>query len=556
MRAMQREEAPSAAPSAAATAAVALGTTLLAFFALGFGRNWTRGVVGGGDAWQNLWNVDHVRRSVCDGGPLFFTTRLFAPEGASLATHTLSLPFSLPAALASGATGLPLAYNLAVLLSFAVAGAGVFRLARRLGAGNLGAAVAALCFAFCPPRFARAYGHLNLLGLGFLGFALEGLVLTGDVRRRTRWIGAAEAALSLAALVYADLYLALLGALAASAYAVFALRRETARGRRALVFVVVAAAATALSLPLLVRVSRDLPLVEGGHESKWCSVALTSLVIPSRVQALSVATAPLTGRNHQNLVEGVGYLGWVPLVATVALLARGRPRQLDFLFASGLAALVLSLGPQPRVFDRLLSVTLPYAWLERVFPALRLGGCVNRFEQLALLALAVSFGFWVDRIRPRRALAAAAVCFAFVEYVPWRIPVETWPLTPADPALEALARDRGGSAVLDVEGGTGALVRQLVHGHPLVGGYLSRNPVEAVARRREDPVLRMLADPAAPVTWSAAAIAAHLELRFQARFVVAPDTPAWERHLESAGLVPFARSPGRTLVEVTVAPPP
>ena len=556
MRAMQREEAPSAAPSAAATAAVALGTTLLAFGALGFGRDWTRGVVGGGDAWQNLWNVDHVRRWACDGGPLFSTARLFAPEGASLATHTLSLPFSLPAALAVKVTGLPLAYNLAVLLSFAVAGAGVFRLARRLGTGNLGAAVAALCFAFCPPRFARAYGHLNLLGLGILGFALEGLVLTGDSRRRTRWIGAGEAALALAALVYADLYLALLGALAATAYGAVALRREPARGRRALAFLGVAAAATALSAPLLLRVKRDLPLVEPGHPSKWCSVALTSLVIPSRIQVLSAATAPLTGRNHQNLVEGVGYLGWIPLAATAALLLGGRPRQLDFLWASGLAALVLSLGPQPRVFDRLLDVPLPYAWLEHVFPALRLGGCVNRFEQLALLALAVSFGFWVDRLRPRPALAAAAVSLLCVEYVPWRIPVEKWPLTPADPALEALARDRSGSVVLDVEGGTGALVRQLVHGHPLVSGYLSRNPLEAVARRREDPVLRMLADPAASVPWSAAAIAAHLDLRFHTRFVVAPDTDAWARHLREAGLVPFARSPGRTLVERTVVGPP
>ncbi len=91
-----------------------------------------------------------------------------------------------------------------------------------------------------------------------------------------------------------------------------ALWRDAARVRRALAFLGVAAAAVALSAPLLVRVKRDLPLVEAGHPSKWCSVALTSLVIPSRIQALSAATAPLTGRNHQNLVEGVGYLGWIP----------------------------------------------------------------------------------------------------------------------------------------------------------------------------------------------------------------------------------------------------
>ncbi len=538
MRAMQRGEAPSAAPSAAATAAVALGTTLLAFCALGFGRNWTRGVIGGGDAWQNLWNVEHVRRWVCDGQPLFFTTRLFAPEGASLATHTLSLPFSLPAALAARVTGLPLAYNLAVLLSFAVAGAGVFRLARRLGAGNLGATAAALCFAFCPPRFARAYGHLNLLGLGFLGFALEGLVLTGDERPRARWIGATEAALALAALVYADLYLALLGALAASAYVTFALRRERARGRRALVFVAVATAAAALSAPLLVRVKRDLPLVEAGHPSKWCSVALTSLVIPSRIQALSAATAPLTEKNHQNLVEGVGYLGWIPLIATVALFLRRpapaarlplgqRPRRPRPEPRS--AAARLRPAPRGATPVRVARARLPRAAARRLREPLRAARAPRARGLVRLLCRPAP-------APPRRSRPPPSPSL-FVEYVPWRIPVETWPLTPADPALEALARDRSGSVVLDVEGGTGALVRQLVHGHPLVSGYLSRNPLEAAARRRDDPVLRMLGNPAAAVPWSADEIAAHLELRFHTRLVVAPDTDAWTRHLESAGLV-------------------
>ena len=545
---MLREEAP----SPGATAAMALGTALLAFCALGFGRGWSSGVIGGGDAWQNLWNVEHVRRSLRDGSPLLTTARLWAPEGASLATHTLSLPFTIPAALVTPITGLPLAYNLAVLLSFAVAGAGVFRLARRLGAGNLGATVAALCFSFAPPRFARAYGHLNLLGLGFLAFALEGLILTGRPRGRTRLLGAVESTIALTALVYVDLYLAVLGALAAASFCVVALWRETPRARRALTFLAIAAAVAAFSAPLIIRVWRDVPLVEPGHPSKWCSVALTSLFIPSRVQALSVLTTSLTQRNHQNLVEGVGYLGWVPLFAVAALLLRGRPRQLDFLYVSGLLALVLSLGPQPRIFDRLLSLSFPYAWLENVFPSLKLGGCVNRFEQLVFFPLALSVGFWVDRIQVRPVLTFLGITLLCVEYMPWRVPVETWPLTPMDPALEALARDESSSAVLDVQGGVGALVRQLVHGHPLVSGYLSRNPVAAVARRREDPVLRMIEDAASEPFHSPAAIAAHLQYSFHARYVLAPDTPVWVRHLDKAGLQRFAASPGRSLVAKTV----
>jgi hypothetical protein len=545
---VQREEAP----STSVTIAVTLGTVLLAFCALGLGRGWSSGVIGGGDAWQNLWNVGHVRRSICDGSPLFTTTRLWAPEGASLATHTLSLPFTIPPALVTQITGLPLAYNLAVLLSFAVAGAGVFRLARRLGVGNLGATVAALCFSFAPPRFARAYGHLNLLGLGFLGFALEGLILTGCPRARTRLLGAIESTVALTALVYTDLYLAALGALAAASFCVMALWRETPRARRALIFLAVAMAVTAFSGPLVLRVVRDAPLVEPGHPSKWCSVALTSLVIPSRVQVLSALTTSLTQRNHQNLVEGVGYLGWVPLFAVASLFLRGRPRQLDFLYVSGLVALVLSLGPQPRIFDRLLSVPLPYAWLESVFPSLKLGGCVNRFEQLALIPLALSVGFWVDRIRPRPLLTLIGLSVLCLEYMPWRVPVETWPLTPIDPALEALARDESDSVVFDVQGGAGALARQITHGHPLLSGYLSRNPLDAAARRRQDPVIRMLEEPSSEPFHSPAAIAADLQYSFRTRYVLTRNTPAWVQHLENAGLVRFAASPDRTFVAKTV----
>jgi hypothetical protein len=545
---MQREEAP----SSGATVAVTLGTTLLAFCALGLGRGWSSGVIGGGDAWQNLWNVEHVRRSVCDDLPLFATTQVWAPEGASLATHTLSLPFSLPAALITPITGLPLAYNLSVLLSFAIAGAGVFRLARRLGIGNVGATAAALCFAFAPPRFARAYGHLNLLGLGFLGFAIEGLILTGLPRARTRMLGAIESIIALTALIYTDLYLAVLGMLAAISFCVVCLRRETPRGRRALTFLAITTAVVVCSAPLLLRVLRDLPLVESGHPSKWCSVALTSLFIPSRIQALSAFTTSLTELNHQKFVEGVGYLGWVPLIVMTSLFFRGRPRQLDFLYFSGLVALVLSLGPQPRIFDRLLSVPLPYAWLEHVFPPLRLGGCVNRFEQLVFFPLALSVGFWFDRIRVRPVLALLGLTLLCVEYMPWRVPVETWPLAPTDPALEALARDRSDSVVLDVQGGVGALVRQLVHGHPLVSGYLSRNPVAAAVRRRQDPVVRMLEDPASEPFHSPAAIAAHLQYSFRMRYVLAHNTPAWAQHLENAGLLRFAASPDRTFIAKTV----
>jgi hypothetical protein len=542
-------------PSRRMTLVVGGGTLFLAFIAFGAGRDWTTGVIGSGDAWQNLWNVHHVQNALSEHVPVLATKEVWAPEGASLATHTLALPLTVPAALLAPAAGLPLSYNLAVLFSFAIAGAGLFRLARRLGVSDSGAALAALAFAFAPPRFCRAYGHLNLLGLGFLGFALEGLILTGSARVRTRLLGAVESTIALTALVYSDFYLAVLGALAAVSFCTLALRRESPRLQRASTFLVIAMAVAAFSGPFLLRVFRDAPFVEPGHPSKWCSVALTSLAIPSRVQALSLLTHPLTERNHQNLVEGVGYLGWLPLVATAWVIRKGRPRALDFAFVSGGIALALALGPRPRIFDRLLDVPLPYALLERVVPSLRLGGCVNRFEQLAFLPLALCVGVWSDRMRPRPVLRAIGIAVLFVEYLPWRVPVERWPLNPPDTALAAIAADHGRGVVLDTDTGPAALVRQLVHRHPQTFGYLSRVPVGPARRRRGDPVLAGLLDPGAAPVFADDAIAAYLEYRFRIRYVLAPNNEAWREHLRRYGLEPFAASPDRSLVMRAVPRP-
>ena len=541
-------------PSGPMTVAVGLGTLFLAFIAFGAGRHWTTGVLGGGDAWQSLWNIHHVASAIYEHRPLMTTTDVWAPEGASLATHTLALPLSVPAAIVAPTVGFPLSYNLAVLLSFAVAGAGLFRLARRLGVSDSGAALAALAFAFAPPRFCRAYGHLNLLGLGILGFAIEGLILTGSLRNRSRWFGVAEATVALSALLYTDLYLALLGALAAGAFGGITLLRERSdRVRRASLMALVAVGALAITAPLLVRVSADRAGIEPGHPSKWCSVALTSLAIPSRIQALSVLTRSFTERNHQNLVEGVGYLGWFPLLATAWVIRKGRPRALDFAFVSGGIALVLALGPQPRIFDRLLDVRLPCALLERVLPSLRLGGCVNRFEQLAFLPLALSLGVWSDRMRPRPALRVIGIVILFVEYLPWRVPVEQWPLNPPDTALAAIAADQSRDVVLDTDMGASALVRQLVHRHPQTFGYLSRMPVGPARRREGDPVLAALLDPGATRPFADDAVAAYLDYRFRIRYVVAPNSEVWREHLRRYGLQPFAASPERTLV-VRTAP--
>ena len=130
----------------------------------------------------------------------------------------------------------------------------------------------------------------------------------------------------------------------------------------------------------------------------------------------------------------------MPLAALVWLFVSwpSRPWELDFALLAGAIGLLLALGPQLRLFDRVTDVVLPYSWLERLVPALAYAGCVNRFEQLAFLPLGLATAWAAHRLwsRPRGPLAVAvAAVVLMLEYLPVRPSVATGPQEPADPAL-------------------------------------------------------------------------------------------------------------------------
>jgi hypothetical protein len=531
------------------TALFTLLAVALSVVALGGGAGWTGGVIGGGDAWQNVWNIDHINNARRGSDSLLSTRLLWAPAGASLLTHTLVLPLTTLGAGLMAWTGPSLAYNLLVVLSFALAAAGTFHVARALGLGAVGAGIAGLIFTFGPARFARAYGHLNLLALGLVGFALAGFLA---VARGRHFTGAAQASLATWALLLCDYYLGILGIITIVSFlAIEVVRTRPLRRVRPLVITAVIILAPLGFLALVV--THEGSSVTGAHPSQWCSAAITSLVIPGRTQALSSLTRPLTERNHQNLVEGVAYLGLVPLILTALALRRDRPRHLDFLAIAGGIALVLSLGPRLRVFDILLPIPLPYAALERLVPGLRLGGCVNRFLQLVYLPLGIYAAIAITRVRRRLAQLVLCALIA-LEYAPRRIPIAPWPASTTDAVLTTIKDDPSKSIVLDLDGGVIALVRQLAHRHPLTNGYVSRPPAAPAYRQSIDRVLQALQTGDEPVTLQGDTLCAYLEYRYGIRYVIGDRTPEREARLARTGL-PFHTSDTLLLADLSELPP-
>jgi hypothetical protein len=533
------------------TSAISGGALLLALLVLRVSPDWARGVIGGGDAWQNIWNLRHVDRFLRGLTPLFFSDQVWAPDGATLLAHTLAPAVAIPGAILARFVGLFAAYNALVALSFVLAAAASYRLSRRLGAGATGSALGAVVFAFAPQRMARALGHLNLLWIGWIPLAIEGLVLAcRGTGRGERTRGIVQAAVALALLGYTDWYLSTLGILAAASFAFFeVVRRGNDRRPVLLRLALVAFLAVLPVLPLAAAVARHAR-AEGtvGHDPRNYSVSVTSLFVPSRIQLLSRLTPSLTLRERSTVEEGSHYLGFAALASLAfLLLGKRRPRDLDFALLAGSGALALSLGPVLWVFQREYALPLPYSLLEKVLPDARLGGCVSRFQMLAFLPLSLAVAFVATRLlsggRRGRATVMAGSLVLAVETLPASPGCSVWPFDPPDASMRLIADSPVSGAVLDVDPGGLDLIHQLQHGRPQLFGYLSRSPTALVKRRLDDPVLGPFLDRSRPFpALPRAAVAALLRHRWNIAFVISPEFPEFAVRAGSLGLPEVARS--------------
>jgi len=193
--------------------------------------------------------------------------------------------------------------------------------------------------------------------------------------------------------------------------------------------------------------------------------------------------------------------------------------------------------------------------LARIFPALAFGGCVNRFEVLALLPLALATALACERLLEHRTRTSAGVALAAglllaAEYAPRDPGVMESPFAADDPALTAIAHarpDAEAAVVLDIDQGAGALIRQMGHGRAQTFGYLSRSPGIPFAQRRGDPVIGPLLDRAQTSRIPRDAAAAWLRHRWHVDFVLAPDVSPERETAARLGFDRTAYSPGLAL---------
>jgi hypothetical protein len=136
-----------------------------------------------GDPVRTAWEVAWVGHALLHNPLHVFDSNAFYPHPLSLAFSDSLLGYGPAAFFGSGTVGALVRYNLLFLFAWSLCFVGAWLLARELGVGKVGAAVAGAAFAYAPYRITEA-GHLHVISSG--GIALSLFLLLRGYRRSSR----------------------------------------------------------------------------------------------------------------------------------------------------------------------------------------------------------------------------------------------------------------------------------------------------------------------------------------------------------------------------------
>jgi hypothetical protein len=460
-----------------------------------------------GDSWVYLWNLWWVKRALINlhVSP-YFTRDLHFPYGASLYFHTLNLLpdiLALPIATMAGPAA---AYNVIALTAFVLSGYGMYRLAlyvlvrldpaeEKAGAAiPLAAFTAGVVFAFSSYRFVHLLGHLDLLSTEWLPFYVLFLLKT---RNERGWINPVVCALFLTATLLTDAYYFLfLLIFTAFLVAHTFWRRTPALGAAALAPIVRIGAALAtfaiiaspVLIPMLVLGRSAGRTANPAYDVDRFSADLLAFVVPSPLHPLwGDLVAPVyqnISRNNSG-VEGVVFLGVVPILLALAGIRRYPAMRTSWLIAAGAFA-AMAAGPTLHIAGRAVSIVpsflMPYGLLARLpygdIPRVPARFAVMTTLCLSILAAAGALAVF-KRHDSRRAITAT---FVLAVLIPAEHAILPLPVADASaPAFYERLRDepaRGGVLEVPIPDDPAAfpqrMLYQTVHEKPVYGGYLAR----------------------------------------------------------------------------------
>jgi hypothetical protein len=365
-------------------------------------------------AWQIAWDGHALATQPAS----LFQANHFWPLPDSLAFSDALVGYAPAGLVGSGVHAAVARYDLIFLFAYALCFAGAWMLARELGAGRTGAAVAGLVYAYSPWRLEQE-GHLHVISSGGIALALA-LLVRGYRRGSGRAIAAGWLVAAWQFSLGFTLGLPMTYLLAAGTVAVAVVwwRRGRPRPPREVVVATVAGmlcfavVAVALARPYL-RVLHDHPEARrtlsdvaafSGGPQKFLAASEFSRVWGA---AMAPVRDTLSFVPEQTLFPGLATL----LLALVGLRAGTLPRRLRIgLGAGALGFAVLSLGVSLGAGSWLY----PYRWLYELLPGwqgIRVPGRLHTFTTLCLALLAAGGAQAIaGRVRGQRGALAGGVC--------------------------------------------------------------------------------------------------------------------------------------------------
>jgi hypothetical protein len=441
------------------------------------------------DARLLIWNIAWVARTIIVDPLHVLDANIFYPHAGTLAYSETNLGAGLLAVPVYWATRSPYAaHNFATLASFVMAGTATYYLVRHLTGDRRAAAVAGICFGYCPYLFGRL-PHIHLLMTAGLPLSLLALHRLSDdpTARRGVVLGTVMATQALFCGYYA-VFVAL--AVGYSVLTLAALRRQLTDRRYWGAIVVAAGSALVLAVPLFLpylRLQQSTGFTRTLDEARmWSADWRTYLASSATMHAWML---PLIGRWKEVL-----FPGFVAVVAGLSGLGvgwavregrgpRGRWHQVSTLYGSLVALAVwASLGPDAGLY-RVLHATLP------VFSLLR---APSRFGVVVALGLAVLAGLAIaallerlDRARATWLAPTVTTALVALTLAELRVPLSFSPVPPVETAYQVLAT-LPRAPVLDVPvysarfaaERTRYMLGSTAHWMPLIVGYSSYTPAD------------------------------------------------------------------------------
>jgi len=441
------------------------------------------------DNMQDLWSAWYAAVGR-QPGQFFFTDLLRFPEGTFLYLHAFAYPKMIAITLLTQLVGtdmgtLVLLHNLSLLISFPLAGAGAFCLARHLTGSPAGALLGGFVFAFNPSHVAHTMHHAGVASIELIPpFVL--LYLLACERKSPVLLALAVVFYALAALS-SWYYLVYLACFIVFHLLYVAIRdRRLPRGWQLAPAVACPLAVVAILAPLLIPMAgaaMDVAPAAGSAPAPYVADLLGFAAFPP-FHALAPLADGLYGRFTGNAWEATVYLGLanVPLVAWALLSARARSAPVLTYALCGTAVFcVLACGSRLHVLGH-ATVPLPgtaISWL----PLASIMQAPSRAIVLAYLLLAVAVAEAVRLLwHEGRPLARGALLGLMALIAADHVPVRPLVMTPvACPAGLGIIRDdpEPGFGVLDLpphgyRERNFYMLQQVCHGRPIVLGNTSR----------------------------------------------------------------------------------